>query len=105
MSVAQLREGIRAGSGLWFYDCPVCPCDFGTMGPKAKAEREAAEHDAKYHPVTCPACGSESPGELGYAPGFSGMPATCRDDWHDADARVPGDHGEAATTAGEAAGS
>lgn len=49
MAVAQLREGVRDGSGLWFYDCPVCPCDFGTMGSREKAKREGAAHDAECH--------------------------------------------------------
>ena len=49
-TTAQLREGIREGAGLWFYDCPVCPCDFGPMTrDKDEAQRQAREHDAKYH--------------------------------------------------------
>lgn len=55
--VARLREGIRDGSGLWFWDCPACPCAFGPVGSRARAEREAAEHDAECHA-----------GELGYGP-------------------------------------
>jgi len=48
--VAQIREGIREGSGLFFYDCPACPCDFGAMTRDlAVAEREAAEHDTAFH--------------------------------------------------------
>jgi hypothetical protein len=49
---AQIREGIGPGTGLWFYDCPECPCDFGTMGSREKAEREAAGHDAEHHAAT-----------------------------------------------------
>jgi hypothetical protein len=49
MAIAQLREGIRPGSGLWFYDCGACPCAFGTMGSREKAEQEGRAHDAVYH--------------------------------------------------------
>lgn len=34
-------------------------------------------------PGTCPACGSEIRAERGYVPGFTGMPVTCGDEWHD----------------------
>jgi len=47
---AELREGIRPGSGVWFYDCPVCPCDFGPLTrDKDEAQCQAREHDAKHH--------------------------------------------------------
>ena len=50
IAIAQVREAIRPGSGLWFYDCPACPCDFGVMtSDKARAEQEARDHDARYH--------------------------------------------------------
>jgi hypothetical protein len=70
-ATAQIREGIRPGSGLYFYDCPECPCSFGAMTrDRAVAEREAADHDAEFHAEpepphshatdldadTCPAC-------------------------------------------------
>ena len=35
------------------------------------------------HPDSCVACGSEVRGERGYVPGFTGMPVTCGDEWHD----------------------
>jgi hypothetical protein len=39
----------------------------------------------------CPSCGSESRDELAYVPGRNG-PVSCSDyDWHDEDARSPGD--------------
>lgn len=41
---------------------------------------------------SCPACGSESRAECYYVPGMTGMPVTCGSDWHDEDARAPGDH-------------
>ena len=31
----------------------------------------------------CPSCGSEVRAECGYVPGFTGMPVTCPDEWHD----------------------
>jgi len=40
---------------------------------------------------TCPACGSPDPAERAYVPGHSGMPVDCASDWHDEDARGPGD--------------
>lgn len=40
---------------------------------------------------SCPSCGSDSRAEAGYIPGRNG-PVSCDHDWHDADARSPGDH-------------
>ena len=37
----------------------------------------------------CPACGSEVRDERGLVPGFTGMPVTCGDDWHDEDEPNP----------------
>lgn len=34
-------------------------------------------------PRSCPSCGSEVRAERGYVPGFTGMPVTCNDDWHE----------------------
>ena len=31
----------------------------------------------------CPACGSEVHAEIGLVPGFTGMPVSCPDEWHD----------------------
>jgi hypothetical protein len=56
MAAALIREGVRKGSGLWFYDCPACPCDFGALTrDRAAAQQQAADHDAEYHPGTPPA--------------------------------------------------
>lgn len=42
-------------------------------------------------PGECPACGSPDPAERAYVPGATGMPVDCGNDWHDDDARGPGD--------------
>ena len=53
MATALIREAIRKGSGLWFYDCPACPCDFGALNrDRGEAVRQGAGHDAKFHPST-----------------------------------------------------
>lgn len=38
----------------------------------------------------CPACASDR-SHRGYVPGHSGMPVECGSDWHDEDAKGPGD--------------
>lgn len=55
----------------------------------------STETQPKFNAVvteSCPACGSESRAECYYVPGATGMPVTCGSDWHDDDARGPGDH-------------
>jgi hypothetical protein len=42
------------------------------------------------NPGTCPSCGSPARGELYYVAGRNG-PVSCSSDWHDRDAREPGD--------------
>ena len=41
----------------------------------------------KAQPDSCPSCASEARAERGYVPGFTGMPVTCGDEWHDEDER------------------
>ena len=37
----------------------------------------------------CPSCGSEVRAELGLVPGFTGMPVSCSDEWHDEEDSQP----------------
>ena len=48
-------------------------------GPELKATKPAVGHMLS----SCPSCGSGIRTEPGYVPGFTGMPVTCSDEWHD----------------------
>jgi hypothetical protein len=48
-----IREGIGPGSGLWFWDCRVCPCAFGPLRrERGLAEQDGRDHLAGEHAVT-----------------------------------------------------
>jgi hypothetical protein len=55
MTTAFILEGVKPGSGLWFWDCPVCPCAFGPLVlTRTEAKRQGREHDAECHPEPAP---------------------------------------------------
>lgn len=51
----RLREGVREGSGFWFWECPICDCAFGPLfRSKEEAAHQGSDHDAEEHPDEVP---------------------------------------------------